>query len=82
MTEATINSSILMGLGPNCEVYNCEIANANTLTTGFHTIVAVVATSEETQAATTAWGYTVSGGQITFTVSSTMTYGVVVFGLK
>lgn len=82
MVSADINNSLLHGLGATIECYNLEIANGETLETGFDTIIAVIMTPEETQAAGTAWGYTTSSGQVTFTVDSEQTYGVVVIGLK
>ena len=82
MTSVDQNDRLeVLGVGSQ-EVYNLEIANAETLETGFGTIIGVVMCPEETQSSSRAWGYSISGSQVTFTVDSEKTYTVVVYGRK
>ena len=85
MTSVTILDEHLT-VGPSVEAYNLEIADAQTLETRFQRIIAVLMTPEETQSASQAMGYSLgtgnASGQITFSVSGTATYSVLVVGYR
>ncbi len=81
MTSVTINDQ--MTVNQNCEVYNCEIANLETLETQFAEIIAVQMTNSETGVGNgTYGGWVASGSQITFYVDSDTTWSVMVVGRK
>ena len=86
MVSATTTDRLeILGQG-TMEAYLLEIANTNTLETGFGDVVAVFMCPEETQDAATAYGYSVgtgnAAGQVTFSVNGTATYSVLVIGRK
>ena len=83
MVSVTTNESIA---STRYEAYDLEIADGQTLETGFGRVIAVLMTPKETQSASIAYGYSLGTGdaasQVTFSVNTTNTYGVAVFGLK